>query len=342
MSTVNVRDALVHTRDNANLRVEWQALTQGAGVIHLSNFGILKIEGRDRALWLQKLVTVNIEAMSDGAGVYALLLEAKGHVLADFVLLKQPDSFLLYTSRAAFDNLVPNLRQAIFREKVTLADLSGQFSVISLQGLEAQLVAKKTFTSNFQAPVSNLSTSVIHFAEISDANHQLLAVHYPRAGKDGFDLLAPESAIPAILVALSANGARRVGLDALNVARVEAGVPWYGADFDETTLAPEARLDAFIAENKGCYPGQEVISRIRNLGHVNRLLVRFQIDGETVPSRNDVVFVDDKKAGLITSPVWSYARNAPLALGYIRREWANEGTRVQIIRGADRLNAAIV
>ncbi len=350
MSTVNVRDTLAHARGDVNLRLGWQALNQSAGAIRLSDFGVLKVEGRDRAPWLHNLLTANIESMSDGGAVYTLLLEAKGHVVADLILLKQADSFLLYTSRPAFEKLVPNLRQAIFREKVTLTDLSDQFVIVSLQGPKAQEVAQKTFGSNLEpfdfaqgeSPVSNLSSSFFHFAQIPYANHRLLAVHYSRAGKDGFDLLAPSDALSALWDALIANGAQQVELGALNVARVEASIPWYGADFDETILAPEARLEPFIAENKGCYPGQEVIARIRNLGHVNRLLVSFQIDGETVPPCSDRVFVDGKEVGLITSAVWSYARSAPLALGYVRREWAIEGTRVQIIRGADRLNATIV
>lgn len=319
----------------------WQALTQDAGPIHLSGFGILKIEGRDSASWLQKLVTANVEAMTDGAGVYALLLEAKGHVLADFVLLRQPDSFLLYTSRAAFDSLVPNLRRAIFREQVTLTDLSQQFTIMSLQGPQAYAVMQRAFDLN----PNSLSSQSLTFQvfTIMHANQELIAVHHARASTDGFDFLAPDEAVHSLWFQLVTHSARSLVVpEALNVARVEAGIPWYGADFDETTLAPEARLDRFIAENKGCYPGQEVIARIRNLGHVNRLLCQIQIDGDTVPSRGDVVFVGGAEGGMITSSVWSYKRDAPLALGYIRKEWEKDGTRLQIANGSERLNARVL
>ncbi len=334
MSAVNLHDVVASPREDRNLRAEWHALTAGAGAIRHSDFGVLRVEGRDRVSWLDNLVTADVEAMSDGAGAYALLLEAKAHVLADFVLLRQSDSILVYTSRAAHEKLYFNLSRAIFREKVALTDLSDQFAIISIQGPNAQAVAQKTFDTN-------LSILNLQFAQLQFTTYQLLFIHHPRASTNSFDMLAPRDAIPALWDVLLANGAQPVGLDALNITRVEAGIPWYGTDFDETTLALEARLDAFIAENKGCYPGQEVIARIRNLGHVNRLLVQFQIEGDVIPSRGDLAFVDHVEAGWITSPVWSFARNAPLALGYTRREWAADGARVQIAHGNTRLSAIV-
>jgi len=110
----------------------------------------------------------------------------------------------------------------------------------------------------------------------------------------------------------------------------------------QATLAPEARLDEFIAPSKGCYPGQETIARIRNLGHVNRLFVQLEITNDQLPARGDKVFADEKEIGEITSAVWSFARNAPLVLGYTRREHSAAGTRVQIVHGDARLGAVII
>ena len=104
-------------------------------------------------------------------------------------------------------------------------------------------------------------------------------------------------------------------------------------------LAPEARLERYIAEDKGCYTGQEVIARIKNRGHVNRLLVQYEMEGSIVPERGDLVFLDEREVGWITSAVWSIANDAPLALGYLRREAAQDDVRVQVAHGEKRVDA---
>jgi len=326
--------------EDSDARAEYAALRGGAGLIDLAHFGVLRVEGRDRVAWLDNLITTNIEKIPDGAGAFGLLLEAKGHVLADFVLLRDAEALWLYTSHAAKENLLANFRRAIFREKVTLADVSDAFSILTLQGAGAQECIRKAFGAF--PPLTSLQFSYLQFP---NTNHQLLGVNHPRAEAPGYDLIAPREHAAALRDALIAAGARPVAFDALNVARVQAGIAWYGDDYDETTLAPEARLEKFIAPDKGCYPGQEVIARIRNLGHVNRVLVQFQIEGARVPARGDLVFAAGKEVGSITSAVFSFAQNAPLALGYLRQEIALEGARVEIAprdpADAPRVGAAV-
>ena len=318
------RDQFTLPRDYGDLRGEYDALREGAGLIDLANFSVLRVEGRDRVAWLHKLTTANIQALKAGRGAYGLLLNATGHVVADFVVLMQANALILYTSWSAKEKLLTNLRRAIFREKVTLEDVSESFAILSLQG--PQTVA--TFSG----------LEPFHFVEKDDR----LVVRNSRVGTDGFDLLVPREHAVALWDDLIGNGTRPVGLDALNIARIEAGIAWYGDDYDETMLAPEARLEPYIAENKGCYTGQEVIARIKNRGHVNRLLTQFQIEGEIVPSRGDSVFAGEREVGWVTSAVRSFARNAPRALGYLRREVAESGRYVEIAHGEARIKAIVI
>lgn len=329
MSSVVLHDISTAPRDNARLRTEYTALTQRAGMIIQPDPGILRVDGRDRVDWLHNLVTTDVEVMQEGSAAYSLLLDAKAHVLADFVLVKQAEYFLLYTSTAAHENLFVNLHRAIFREKVTLTDVSEQFGIISVQGLQAARCLSQSLDLSISESLHSALTA-----------QNLIVIPNPRI-PNRFDVLAPHGAVPDLNRALAMNGAAPIGLDALNIVRVEAGIPQYGDDFDETTLAPEARLDEFIAPSKGCYPGQETIARIRNLGHVNRLLAQLLISNNELPQRDDKIFADEKEIGDITSAVWSFARNAPLALGYTRREYAVAGTRVQIARDNMRLDVSV-
>lgn len=329
------REGFMLPQDYGDVNAEYDALYFGAGVIDLANFGVLRVEGRDRVEWLHKLVTTNVQTLPEGYRAYGLLLNAKGHVAADFVVLRQPDALWLYTSLRAKENLYANLRRAIFREKVTLTDVSGAFSLLSLQGALAGEYLTRALGAT--PPRGDYVFSPMRFFD-----GELLIVHNPRTQQDGFDLLIERQHAEILWDILTTKGARPIGFDALNAARIEAGIAWYGDDFDETMLAPEARLDAYIAENKGCYTGQEVIARIKNRGHVNRLLVQFQLEGNRVPARGDLVFVGAQEVGWITSAAWSFANDVPRALGYLRREAEHEGAQVQVVHGETRLNATLV
>jgi len=329
------RDGSTLPRDYGDVRGEYEAFEAGAGLVDLANFGVLRVEGHDRVAWLHKLVTVNVQALGDGAKTYGLLLTAKGHVAADFVLLRQPDALLLYARWSAKEKLFANLRRAIFREKVMLTDVSDVYAILTLQGVGADAILTQTLGTS-------LAPGDFSFSATKFFDSELLIANNARAESGGLDLLVERRHVAILWDMLTAKGARPIGFDALNTARIEAGIAWYGDDFDETMLAPEARLDAFIAENKGCYTGQEVIARIRNRGHVDRLLAQLQIAGQVVPERGDLVFSDGQETGWVTSAAMSFTHNAPLALGYLRREAAQEGARVQIARGEARLDAVVV
>jgi folate-binding protein YgfZ len=327
---VSTNKTSVPASDLAGLLGEYSTLQEGAGLLSFDADGITSVQGQDRVEWLHNLVTVNIKALKQGSGAYGLLLNGSAHVLADFVVLAQPESLLLYTSSRAKEKLYAGLRRSVFREHVKIEQLES-FRLLSVQGPRSRQVLDAAL-----GPLPDL--------EPFQFNHkgELLIVRNARAGGEGYDLIAPPAQLAATRDALVQQGARDISQDALNVARIESGIAWYGEDFDETMLAPEARLDPFLAENKGCYPGQEVIARIHNRGHVNRLLVQLLFEGQTVPRRGDLVFSGDRDVGWITSPTWSFARNAPFALGYVRREQAETGTGIQVAHDGDRLQARIV
>jgi folate-binding protein YgfZ len=121
-----------------------------------------------------------------------------------------------------------------------------------------------------------------------------------------------------------------ISAETLEMLRIEAAVPRWGADMDETTIPNEAGLEArAISYDKGCYIGQETIARIKTYGHVNRQLVQMGVTGERVPSRGDKVLVEEREVGQVTSAVRSTRLGKSLALGYVRREFATAGVTLK-------------
>lgn len=116
--------------------------------------------------------------------------------------------------------------------------------------------------------------------------------------------------------------------DQFEIRRMEAGVPRWGMDMDETTIPVEAGLNAWAIDyDKGCYIGQETIARIKTYGHVNRHLVQLAL--AALPDRGTALSHGEREIGAITSAILSPRLGKALALGYVRREFATAGTAVQ-------------
>jgi folate-binding protein YgfZ len=118
------------------------------------------------------------------------------------------------------------------------------------------------------------------------------------------------------------------------VLRVEAGVPRFGADMDESTIPLEAGLERAIHYAKGCYIGQEVIARATFRGHMNRKLAGLLL-GELAPEPKTELRSGDRKIGWITTVVASPALRQNVALGYVHKDFLEPGTKVQLASGGE-------
>ena len=113
---------------------------------------------------------------------------------------------------------------------------------------------------------------------MSGKERSLIAIHSTHTGEDGFDLIIDKEHSESLLLALSEAGAITIGEEAFEVLRIEAGIPRYGRDMDETSVVPELDLEDAISYTKGCYIGQEIIIRIKHRGHVAKKLCRLSIE----------------------------------------------------------------
>jgi aminomethyltransferase len=138
-------------------------------------------------------------------------------------------------------------------------------------------------------------------------------------------------------------GLTLVGWEALNTARIEAGIPWFGIDMDMTNLLPETGLEDVLASGtKGCYLGQEIIARMRTYGSPNKKLMGLRVEGRDVPQAGDGIVRAGEMVGRVTSGCDSPALRRPIAMGYVKRGAYEPGTAVEIVRGDDRLAATVV
>ena len=170
---------------------------------------------------------------------------------------------------------------------------------------------------------------------------EIRAVRTEETGEEGYDLWTRAEGLGRLWERLREAGARPIGREAWDVLRVEAGIVRYGGDVDASTLLLEAPLPESYSLNKGCYLGQEVIARITYRGHVNRQIVGFRFTDARVPPAGAPVLVEGKEVGRITSAVLSPGLGVALALGFLRREHQEAGTRVEVRGGNEPLAAEV-
>ena len=318
--------------DYGNVLAEHTALRESAGVLDLSFRGRICLTGTDRARFLHGQVTNDVKKLAVGEGCYAALVTAKGKMESDLNIFCLQDELLLDFEPGLTAKISARLEKFIVADDVQIVDAAPAYGLLTVQGpaSEAVLRSLNYFPEIPQKPPA--------FVKIADATlGEIYLMNQPRLGSRGFDLFVPNDSLGTVadklIAAAKISGGRACGWDAFEIARIEAGIPRYGADMDETNLPLEAGLEnRAVSYTKGCYIGQEVLNRIHSIGHVTKELRGLKIldAGIALPKKGDKLFHAGKEAGYVTSATKSPALKSNLALGYVRKEANQIGTELTL------------
>ncbi|MBI5397611.1 MAG: folate-binding protein YgfZ [Verrucomicrobia bacterium] len=309
----------------------YAAAREAAAWGDLSARGRLKVTGADRLRFLHNQCTNDIKRLRPGEGCYAACLTNKGKMRGDFVALVFDDHILLDTEAQLREPLGQSLERYIISDDVRIEDITEPTGMVMLCGpRRGELMTRLAGSGDI--PVAESSMGDKNVAPPSYAHTSvgdLTIAHSFRTGLGDLDIIGPRERIAELKVAL-AKLAPELSAEALNILRIEAGIPIFGVDMDENTIPNEAGLEArAISYEKGCYLGQETISRIKSIGHVNRHLVGLRLGQGTLPPPKEKILADSVEIGYITSAVAS-PRLGAVALGYVRRGHEQPGTRVVV------------
>jgi folate-binding protein YgfZ len=312
--------------DYGDMIAEHRAVMTGAGLIDRSVLGKATVTGRDRAAFLQGMLSNDVKALQPGQGCPAAFLDAVGKVVSLVVVYALPDRILLELPAGSTEKFLQAIDKFLISEKAEFEASDDAYAILSVQGPKAgEVLARVSGTALDLAPYAH--------AEVVVGGAAVHVMQRAEAITPGFHCwVTPEDA-PALWKALREAGAVPVGADAAETLRLEAGIPIYGVDVDEGVILPETRLETLVSYTKGCYIGQETVARVKYRGHINRGLSGLVLDGETVPSPGDTILAADKDIGRITSAVRSVALGRPIALGYVRREHFEPGSAVAVKSG---------
>ena len=307
---------------------EYRAVRTAAGLSDRSTCEVVEVTGRDRVSFLQGMLSNDLKALAPGQGCLAAFLDAHGTVQALLTVLMLEDRLLLMLGSGLAAKTLQTLDKYLISEKAYFKDVSAETAVFMVAGPAAAAVIERlTGEPLLPGAWAHAERKV---AEI----HVRVVTGGGETGESEAWLYVPASAGErvwrAVLEAGTPVGLRPLGVTALDVLRVESGVPWYGHDVDETVLLPEIPSEPYVSYTKGCYIGQEIVARIKYRGHVNRALTGLTFDGDRAPKPGSVIEAEGREVGRVTSAVRSFALNRPIALGFVRREHLEPGTAVTV------------
>ena len=309
----------------------YQAARQRAAFIERSARGRLLVNGRDRATYLQGLLTNDTVALNAGEGCYAAYLTPQGRMISDLWVYELGDVILLSLPGDVKDTVLAKLDQFIFSEDVQLGDVTATFGQLAVVGPDAARVVSGLLEGS---PLAKLAALTEHGnLRGTIAGTPAIVTRIADIGEAGFEIYIERSAIEPLKAKLAVAGVVELDAETAEVLRVEAGVPEFHHDMDEETIPLEAGIESrAISQTKGCYVGQEVIIRVLHRGHgrVARKLVGLTFESESVPARGSAVTSEQKDVGEITSSVRSIALDKPIALGYLQRDFLAPGTHVSV------------
>lgn len=312
----------------SNPSAEFSALRSACGVYDLGWKRYFTIGGRDRVRWLNGMVSNNVRDLAAGHGVYAFVLNPQGHILGDLYIYSRGDHFALETDAAQAEKLHSHLKRFIIMDQVEFKPAEA-LTGLGLQGPKAEETLRR-------AGVEVPPLQPLQLAEVQCGSMQTTLVRGDHPLSSNYQLWVNSGQAITLRDALLQAGATPVGAEALELARIAAGIPRYGQDIRERDLPQETGQVRGLSFTKGCYIGQEIVERIRARGKLHRGFTGFRIVEGPLPAAGSKVQAGGKDVGEVTSAAMLPGgdRENAVALGYIRTEAGAPGTAVEL--GATR------
>jgi folate-binding protein YgfZ len=303
------------------LDAQYRQLREECGLLARAR-GVIAVTGPDGAEYLQGQLTNDVEALQVGEGQYAALLDRKGHMQTDLRVLRSgAEAIQVDLEPATKGAALRHLTMYSIGRDVAVSDATEERTLISLIGPRSAEIAGTAPLPEF----ANEATTV--------AGIEALAV----GTRDGIDLFCAAADRDRLLATLLEAGAVEVSPEAVEIIRVEAGVPRFGAEMDAATMPAEAAIvEDAVSFTKGCYIGQETVARLHYKGKPNRHLRGLKLSGAAEPGVP--LRLGEKEVGTLGGAVVSPALG-PIGLAIVRRE-AEPGTQLTV--GEDGVTAEVV
>ena len=318
---------------------EHRAVREAAGLFDVSHMGQLHVEGPRAEETVERLVTCPVGTLRPGRVRYGCLCNDEGGVVDDVTVYRlDADAFFLCVNAANIAKDRDWIESHVSSGAV-IHDRSGETGLLALQG-PASGPALEGISGPEAAKLRRF-----RFARLQVAGHDALVSRTGYTGSDGFELYLEarhtEEVFEALLRTGEPLGLRPAGLGARDTLRLEAALPLYGHELDDTISPLEARLDRFVKLDAGGFIGAEAIERRRQAGHP-RLLVGFELLARGVARAGHAIASEGHPAGIVTSGGPSPTLGKCIGLGYVPPALETVGSRFEVVVRGRGIPARVV
>jgi aminomethyltransferase len=314
----------------AGILAEHRAVRERAGLFDVSHMGQIHLRGPGALASVERLATCAVASLRPGQVRYGLLCNESGGVVDDVTVYRlAPEAFFLCVNAA---NVEKDYRWVVrhARDDAEVRDRSAGTGLLALQG-----PASAAVLDALSAPRAS-ALRRFRFAEGSVAGRRALVSRTGYTGSDGFEIYCDAADAPplwdALLEAGAGAGLVPAGLGARDTLRLEAALPLYGHELDDTTSPLEAGLERFV-DARGGFLGAEALERQRRDGPTRRL-VGFVVEGRGIARAGHALAHAGREIGRVTSGAPSPTLGKSIGLGYVPAALAAPGTELAaLIRG---------
>lgn len=317
-----------------------------SSLFDVSHMGQLRWRGADRVAFLEKVLVGDIGGLGEGEGRLSLITTNQGTIIDDTVLCNAGDSVYMVVNGACKHKDMAHFEEemAKFGGDVSM-EYCDDLALVALQGPGAA------------ATVANLVPSSVDLSKVdfmTGFDTTLAGIEGCRltrcgyTGEDGFELSVPNDKAELLAQAiLEDSSVLPTGLGARDSLRLEAGLCLYGNDIDDTITPIEANLTWTIGGPKsrrrteqGFNGAEKFLTPEGKLKKTTKK--RVGLTGFKAPAREGAeLFVGDEQVGHVTSGTFSPCLKKPIAMGYVSKELAKEGTEIQV-KIRNKMQTAVV
>ena len=285
-------------------------------------FGRLRCTGEDALDLLNRLSTNSLMDLPEGSGAHTVLTSNKGRIVDVTFVLRQPDHLMLLTGSGNETRVAEWIDFYTIIEDAEVENITAATAAVSLMGPGAAgLLA--SLAGPGAAPAESEDA-----AEVAVGGVPATAIRRDMGAIPAFDLVTSSADGAALRKAVTEAGVCPAGRDAVELARIEQGVPAFGAELDEAYNPLETGLQHMVSYTKGCYIGQEVIARLTTYDKVQKRLVRLTWSPDVEVEAGARLMLDGRQAGVVTSAIRDPRTGNGAGLGYVRKALSDAGTRL--------------
>ncbi|MDD7687056.1 MAG: folate-binding protein [Actinomycetaceae bacterium] len=299
---------------SANPLVEEAKLRAGRAFVEFSQLETVRVDGEDRLKWLNNLSTAPFITLQPGESREGLILDSEGRILHAFAAVESEDATFLLTDVGRAQPLADFLESMKFMMKVSIAVQPVRVFATLLQQSHLPSAALAGAMYVWEDSWPQVSSGGTHYGR-DDAAHPARGVHRSL-------LVTDTEHASAVAAALIAAGLTPVGVQAWEAARIVDRRPRPNTEVIDGGVLPHELdwLRTAVWLNKGCFPGQETVSKVVNMGKPPRRLVFLYLEGPDgdLPERGAAVSLEGKQVGVLTSVALDYEQGA-VALALVKR-----------------------